>query len=80
MARLASAGIYGGDFDRIEQGMTLPRLRMLEDEWKNRPPVHWIASWYFKLDKSGDKKPGGMKELAEYLGVEPGQGKSAVLK
>jgi hypothetical protein len=65
VAQLATAGIFGGDLDRIEQRMTWPRWMTICEEWAEWPPAHLtLAAVHMKRTQKAEQG-----DLGELMGI-----------
>ena len=46
----------GWTWDEVGR-LTIPRLRALRAEWRQRPPVHWLVANYLGYEPPADTEP-----------------------
>jgi len=64
--------VAGGDWDRVEETMTLPRIEALHRHWLRSPRVEVLVAAYLGY-KPPVSREDSMKRLLDMFGVQPGQ-------
>lgn len=64
----------GMTWDDVENTMTMPRLKALEEQWKITPPIAVSASWTaqyhgLKLAKPAKKNTTTLQDFAQAIGT-----------
>jgi len=55
----------GWTWDEALDGLTVPRFLALREEWRHRPPAHWLLSATFRAREPEGSSPDRRPTVAE---------------